>query len=245
MISQAEVDALPWHHQIDFGRGVISNGRVKLATLKAQADIYFSDGIAGKTVLDVGCWDGFNSFEAERRGARRVLATDHFAWSDQCWGKRAAFDLAKQALNSSVEVLDLSLEDLSTETVGQFDIVLFLGVFYHLKNPFAGLERVAELAKELIIVETHMDARKHPKPAMVFYPTNELANDPTNWWGPNQACVEAMLRDCGLSQIRFTVNPTDRKRGIFHAYRQDPALADVLTPHRWWHRMFAPRKRPG
>ncbi len=156
---------------------MISNGCVKHQVLKVQAEIYFGDGITGKTILDVGCWDGFNSFEAELRGAKRVLATDHFAWSDQCWGRRAAFDLAKRALNSSVEVLDIPLDKLSIETVGQFDIVLFLGVLYHLKNPLADLERVSRLAKEMIIVETHMDALDYRGPAMVFYPTNELANN--------------------------------------------------------------------
>ncbi|HWL30629.1 MAG TPA: DUF1698 domain-containing protein [Xanthobacteraceae bacterium] len=214
------IDALPWHHQIDFGDGLLSNGNAKIEVLRAQAEIYFSGGIEGKTVLDIGCWDGFNSFEAERRGASRVLATDHFAWSDACWGDRRSFDFAKEALNSSVEVMDIDLADLSVATVGQFDIVLFLGVFYHLRNPFADLERVAKLAKETLIVETHMDALDYPRPAMVFYPTNELAGDHTNWWGPNQACVEGMLRDVGFQNITFTVHPMYANRGIFHAHRK-------------------------
>jgi tRNA (mo5U34)-methyltransferase len=75
------VHELPWHHQIDFGNGLLSPGNTKISTLKAQADVYFRHCIDGKDFLDIGCWDGFNSFESRRRGAARVLATDHFAWS--------------------------------------------------------------------------------------------------------------------------------------------------------------------
>lgn len=219
MITQQEVDAFAWHHQIDFGNGVVSNGNTKLDVLRAQADIYFSHGVRGKTVLDVGCWDGFNSFEAERRGAARVLATDHFAWSDRCWGNRQAFELAKRGLNSKVDVQDIALDDLSASSVGQFDIVLFLGVFYHLKNPFADLERISRLAKETIVVETHMDALDYPRPAMVFYPTDELAGDHTNWWGPNQACVEGMLLNCEFRSVKYMPHPIYANRGIFHGKR--------------------------
>lgn len=82
---QDEVDALPWHHEIDFGNGVRGKGNCKLRHLQAQADIYFAGDLrSGRSVLDLGCWDSFNSLEAERRGASRVLATDHFAWSDAC-----------------------------------------------------------------------------------------------------------------------------------------------------------------
>jgi len=218
-VTRAEIDSLPWHHTIDFGGGLLSNGNTKIEVLRAQADIYFGREIRGKTVLDVGCWDGFNSFEAERRGASRVLATDHFAWSDECWGDRRSFELARRGLKSSVEAKDMGLDDLSIETVGQFDIVLFLGVFYHLKHPFADLERVAKLAKETLIVETYMDALDYPRPAMVFYPTNELANDHTNWWGPNRACVEGMLHDAGFKDVKFTEHPMYPDRGIFHGHR--------------------------
>lgn len=219
MITQAEVDAFRWHHQIDFGNGVMSKGNTKKDVLQAQANAYFKPGIKGKSVIDIGCWDGFNSFEAERLGASRVLAVDHFAWSEECWGDRGAFALAKRGLNSSVDVRDISLEDTSVEAVGQFDIVLFLGVLYHLRNPLADLLRVSKIAKEMIVVETHLDALDYPRPAMVFYPTTELANDHTNWWGPNPDCVTAMLKDSGFSRVKFRVHPLYHNRGIFHGIR--------------------------
>ena len=72
--------------------------------------------------------------------------------------------------------------------------MLFLGVFYHLFDPIDGLRRAASLAQEVLVVETHTDLGEIERPAMVMYPGRELANDPTNWWGPNNACVVALLK---------------------------------------------------
>lgn len=216
----AQVARLPWHHQIDFGGGVLSPGNTKIDVLRGQADVYFEGGIEGKSFLDIGCWDGFNSFEASRRGASRILATDHFAWSDDCWGDRQSFELGRAHLAPLVEVMDIDLPALNETTVGRFDVVLFAGVFYHLRHPFAMLEALAPLAIETFIVETHLDALDLPTPAMIFYPGSELANDHTNWWGPNPACVSAMLRDVGFPNIKYTVHPNYTTRGIFHASRR-------------------------
>lgn len=216
---RAEIGSLPWFHQIDFGGGVISPGITSIQVLSAQADIYFRDGIAGKSMLDIGCWDGFNSIEASRRGAARVLATDQFAWSDKCWGSRRSFELARQHLAPNIDTHVADVFELTPETVGVFDVVLFAGVFYHLRHPFLALERVSKLAKEMMIVETHVDALDEPRPAMIFYPGSECANDDTNWWGPNRACVEAMLRDVGFPNVNYTEHPIHANRAIFHARR--------------------------
>jgi tRNA (mo5U34)-methyltransferase len=213
------INLLPWHHEIDFGGGLLSPGNSKIDVLKAQANVYFRDGISGKTFLDIGCWDGFNSIEAHKRGASRVLATDHFAWSDQCWGKREAFELARRELAPSIEAMDADLPDLSTGNLGTFDVVLFAGVFYHLRHPFLALEDLSKLSAETFIVETHLDAMDQDRPMMVFYPGNELAEDPTNWWGPNRTCVEAMLRDVGFARVDYQLHPHYHNRGIFLAHR--------------------------
>jgi tRNA (mo5U34)-methyltransferase len=217
---QREVDTFQWHHEIDFGDGVRSRGACKLRHLRAQADVYFAgDLVKGRSFLDVGCWDGYNSLEAYRRGARRVLATDHFAWSDQCWGNRGAFELMRKHLAPSIEVKDIDLDQLTVDSVGEFEIVLFAGVFYHLRNPFAVLEQIARLAKGCLIVETHIDALDVSEPAMIFYPGCELGGDHSNWWGPNPSCVEAMLRDVGFNRIETSMGAVHADRGIFRAYR--------------------------
>ena len=216
---RARINQLPWHHQIDFGNGILSPGNTKLDVLRAQADVYFRDGVQGRSVLDVGCWDGFNSFDARVRGASRVLATDHFAWSEKCWGKRECIDIAHAALGIDIEILDIDLPAISRDSLGGFDIVLFLGIFYHLRNPFLALEQAAAVCDDLIIIETHLDAMDQEKPAMIFYPTNQLANDPSNWWGPNPACIMAMLFDLGFSS-EYTPHPVYGNRGIFHGRRR-------------------------
>jgi tRNA (mo5U34)-methyltransferase len=208
----AEVRSLPWHHEIDFGNGLLSPGDEKIGVLRAQADAYFAEGIAGKSFLDIGCWDGFNSFEASRRGALRVLATDHFAWSEKCWGDRRSFEIARAHLAPSVQVLDIDLPDMAESMIGRFDIVLFAGVLYHLRHPFAMLEKLAPLALETFIVETHLDAADVPRPAMIFYPGSELNNDHTNWWGPNRVCVEAMLKDVGFDDVSYQDHPNHPSR---------------------------------
>jgi tRNA (mo5U34)-methyltransferase len=148
-----------------------------------------------------------------------VLATDHFTWSDAGWGNRSAFDLARERLAPTIGVMDIDIPDLSVATVGRFDIVLFLGVFYHLRHPFSALEQIAPLVASTLIVETHLDAMDIDRPAMIFYPAREAADDPTNWWGPNVACVMAMLRDLGFPTVTHIANPAHPSRGIFHAYR--------------------------
>ena len=218
---QAEVDALRWFHQIDFGNGVLSPGWIKKSKVERVSRTLFDPlEVKGKSVLDIGCWDGAYSLEATRRGASHVLATDHFAWSDKCWGDRRAFELTRQHLAPSIDVMDIDVPELSTATVGTHDIVLFLGVFYHLRHPLETLERIAALATECLVLETHLIRLLfNSKPHMRFYPNNELHNDYTNWWSPNRSCVEAMLRDVGFTRITMKHPDYRMRRGIFHAWR--------------------------
>lgn len=205
---------------MDFGCGVLSAGRKKIDVLRAEANAYFESDIAGKSFLDIGCWDGFNSFEAHRRGASRVLATDHFVWLEKSCGDRRSFEFARAHFAPSVEVLDIDLPDITESAIGRFDVVLFAGVLYHLRHPFATLEKLAPLARETFIVETHLETVIGTRPTMIFYPGSELNNDPTNWWGPNRACVEAMLKDVGFSTVGYRHHPIyGPSRGIFHARR--------------------------
>jgi tRNA (mo5U34)-methyltransferase len=91
-------------------------------------------------VLDIGAWNGAYSFEAARRGAR-VLATDHFVWTHPEKRGRERFDIANEALGLNIETLLADVPDITLEKVGAWDIVLFLGVLYHLISSDAGTER--------------------------------------------------------------------------------------------------------
>jgi tRNA (mo5U34)-methyltransferase len=215
---RTQVHAMRWFHQIDFGNGLVSPGWIGLDKIRRMANLIYDRPIAGKSVLDIGCWDGAYSVEAVRRGASRVLATDHFVWHEG-WGDRRCFELTREHLAPSIEAMDIDVTELSVERVGTFDTVLFLGVFYHLRHPFQVLEQVAALAREVLVVESRIIAPFSRKPFMRFYPGTELDNDPTNWWAPNRACMVAMLRDLGFRRITFRRPDRRFRRGLFHAER--------------------------
>src|SRR5262249_3128748 len=93
--------------------------------------------------------------------------------------------------------------DITPERVGVFDLVLFLGVLYHMPHPLLALERVASVTGKQLILETLVDLTDHDRPVLAFYPGTECCNDPTNWFGPNRAAVEAMLRVVGFQRIEL------------------------------------------
>jgi tRNA (mo5U34)-methyltransferase len=211
---RARVDAVRWYHSIDLGSGVVT--RVTDETPYRLARLNLPSSFSGKTVLDIGAWDGFFSFEAERRGASRVVAADYYSWHGTGWGTKAGFTLAREVLKSKVEDVDIDVMDLSPERVGTFDVVFFLGVLYHLPHPLLALERVASVARDLLILETVVDLVGVRQPAAAFYPGRELNNDPTNWWGPNVPAVTAMLQTVGF---RRTVVVTPQRSALYRAAR--------------------------
>jgi tRNA (mo5U34)-methyltransferase len=238
----ARVEAIRWYHTIDLGGGVVTRGVDDSPLRLARLDLPAS--LAGATVLDIGAWDGFFSFEAERRGAARVVAADHFSWHGDGWGSKAGFELARTALGSKVEDLDIDVMDLSPERVGQFDVVFFLGVLYHLRHPLLALERIAAVTRKRLVLETVVDLVGVRTPAMAFYPGRELNADPTNWWAPNVPALHGMLRDVGFEDVR-TVTPepsafyraaravSHRIRGrntLGRAFRQDRAVVQAVKP---------------
>jgi tRNA (mo5U34)-methyltransferase len=215
---RAEIADVNWYHQIDLGDGIVTPGVDDTASRMAPLELPFD--LSGKSVLDIGAWDGVFSFEAERRGADRVLATDSYCWSGEGWGTKDGFLTARRILGSGVEDVEIDVMDLSPERVGTFDLVMFVGVLYHLRHPLLALERVASVTGDQLILDTHTAMTEEPAPAMRFYPGTELNDDPTNWWGPNPPAVEAMLRDVGFSRIEQK-HPRETRKGrlILHAWK--------------------------
>jgi tRNA (mo5U34)-methyltransferase len=203
---RSRVQQLTWYHSIDLGNGIITPGR---GNDKKRAEwLKLPASFKGKSVLDVGAFDGFFSFEAEKRGAKRVLATDSYAWSESHhWASKQSFDLAKTTLNSKVEEMIIDVLELSPERVGMFDVVLFLGVLYHMKYPLMALERVASVTREMIVLETLVDMLHYSQPAVAFYPDDEMFGDATNWHGPNPAAVKAMLHEVGFNRVEIVSGP--------------------------------------
>src|SRR6266404_591837 len=227
---QSRIAALPWHHSIDLGGGVVTSGNKSAALCNDEAALIFDRvDLSGRSVLDIGAWNGFFSFEAKRRGASRVLATDSYCWSHPEIRGREAFDVARSALGLDVDAHEVDVTDLSVKDLGEFDVVLYLGVFYHRIDAVEALASVAALAKQVLILETHLDLREINVPAMAFYPGRELNDDPTNWWGPNEQCVQALLHGHGFTEIEISHHPAGPTRAIFHAWRSTEARLSSLA----------------
>ncbi len=240
-----------WWHSIDLGQGVVTPGKKTAALLGRELDALQLPALTGETVLDIGAWDGFYSFAAERLGAQRVVALDHYVWSldrpqvdayhaqyanarvtpppieqTSCWqpdkkpGKRG-FDTAHAALDSQVESVFGDFMTIDPAQIGTFDVVLFLGVLYHMENPLASLRRLAGFTKGVAIIETHaiaVPAFEH-RALCEFYPHGELDGDVSNWWGPNLKALEEMCLAAGFSRVEIKQGPPHRS-WIYHALRR-------------------------
>jgi len=212
-----------WFHHIDLGHGIITPGAGGPdwnQRLEESADIYYGMGIKFDSVLDVGAFDGFNSFAAERRGASRVLAADYVVWHDgsPCGNRSDVFDFARTVLKSRVEKRVIDIPEMSVATVGRFDHVGFNGIVYHIRNPFSALERMAEIAVKTISIETAIDCLDIPRGVALFYPS-EPSNPPltpATGWGFNSLCMHAYLKMLGFGTVLEWPTPNDpTKRSIF------------------------------
>jgi tRNA (mo5U34)-methyltransferase len=202
------VDSHSWFHTIDLGNGIITPGAKSAAVLGPESRAIFDPlDLRGRSVLDVGAWNGFYTVESIRRGTNSVCAVDSPTWLRADLRGKETFDFVMERLGLNVRTHVIDVQEISKAEIGSYDVVLFLGVFYHLLNPIAALNGLSEIANEVLVVETYLDLRDCPRPAMVFYPGRELANDATNWWGPNRPCVESLLQTLGFKHICFAVNP--------------------------------------
>lgn len=208
---QEQLDRYTWYHAIPVADGVVTKAttpgfqRLWDFNLACLDTVDFRD----KTVLDIGCRDGLFSFEAEKRGAREILAIDN----DLSLGAR---DVLVPHFQSKVKFEELSLYDLNPETHGCFDIVLCLGVLYHLRYPFWGLKRMTDCLRDgaLLVLESGMLA----EPAfqgrdMLHCPVDESPYEPTSCTFFNARGLETTLQTLTCERVRVTTLPA-RKKGL-------------------------------
>lgn len=194
---RARIAAVPhWYHPIEVRPGIITpgtnNAQIVLETLDLPTDC------RGMRALDLGTRDGFFAFELERRGAE-VVAIDYVARTD------SGFDVAADLLDSRVTYLQRNLYDLDANALGTFDIVLFLGLLYHLPDPLGALRVVRNLTRPRMYLETlvlDFGGEIDELPMMRFFAGATWAGDPTNYWGPNVRCVEEMLGETEFAARR-------------------------------------------
>jgi len=190
-----------WYHSFEFADGTVIDGYMPLKIQKERYARYpISEDLSGKRVLDIGAWDGWFSFEAERHGGD-VVALDCV--------QIPSFQQVQRKLKSKVEYRILDFYELAFEDLGKFEVVFFLGVLYHLRHPLLALEIVCGLTTEVAIVESYVidgeTWKDHEKaiPTMEFYETFELGNQYDNWNGPTVACLLAMCRAAGFARVEL------------------------------------------
>ena len=216
-IAQKIKELSPWFHNIHLPNGVQTAPdhffgdfpRFKWDEIKN----HIPEDLKGWTVLDIGCNAGFYSLELAKRGAE-VVAID----LDPHYLRQAEWVLSLHGLEDKVSLEQKQVYDLARDP-RSFDLIIFMGVLYHLRYPLLALDIVTEKAKNLMVFQTlTMPGEKsvaieenynvndrnemlHPGwPKMAFI-EHKLNNDPTNWWALNEACVEAMLRSSGMEVI--------------------------------------------
>jgi tRNA (mo5U34)-methyltransferase len=233
---QAEADSVAWFHTIDLGRGVTTRG---LSDPSATVRRDQLPEFAGKTVLDIGAWDGYYSYLAERSGATRVVALDHYVWGvdmfarETYWNEchksgtlpdhrrdttdfwqpnlpgRRGFELAHRALESKVEPVLADFTTTDLDTLGAFDVVLYLGVLYHMKEPLTCLERVRAVTRQIAVIETAaLDIpTADGSPLLAFHPGGDLNRDFGNWYEPNIEAIEALVLAAGFTRVEVVQGP--------------------------------------
>ncbi|MDF1756575.1 MAG: methyltransferase domain-containing protein [Verrucomicrobiales bacterium] len=185
-----------WYHQITVAPGLETPGSHNSAEqLKILDQFDLPKDCSGLRVLDIGCRDGYFSFEMERRGAS-VTAIDS---ADP---ESTGFSIAASLIGSDVEYEVQNVYELAAkESGGDYDIVLFLGVLYHLRNPLLALDRIREVIKPgaKLFVETQLatapDCIESDTPMCQFLFADTFRNDGTNKWAPNLSCLKAMVRE--------------------------------------------------
>jgi tRNA (mo5U34)-methyltransferase len=212
----------PWFHNLHLPDGRQTAPDHPLGDFPAfkwrQLAPALPDDLSGWRALDIGCNAGFYSFELARHGAD-VVAID----TDEHYLRQARWASALYGSVDEIEFRRADVYDLGrwSET---FDLVLFMGVLYHLRYPLLGLDIVAEATGHLLVLQTlttpgpetltppdDLPLEKRERLREPGWPTlafieRSLAGDATNWWAPNHAAVEAMLRSAGLEVLACPVD---------------------------------------
>jgi tRNA (mo5U34)-methyltransferase len=228
--SSEELAKTGWYHSMELPSGVVQ-GFMPLDELRQRWSLFpLPENLTGARLLDIGTWDGWFAFEAERHGAE-VVAVDIAAQEN--------FYHSHRELKSNVRYEVCEVYKLPELQIGTFDYTLFLGVLYHLRHPLRALEIVCALTKQLTIVDSFIvvdeDAERHsPIPWMEFYEHTELANQVDNWVGPTLPCLLALCRSAGFARVEYLGTRHHHALVACHRFWEPPpehpsTAAPVLT----------------
>jgi len=210
----ALVASFDWYHSIELAPGIVTPGYFD--TRHAARLVPMPRSLEGKRCLDVGTYDGFWAFEMERRGASEVVAVDvldprRWDWPlgatqavrDQMEGKKErgkGFEVAREALGSTVERLDRSIYELDPSDLGEFDFVYVGSLLLHLRDPIGALERVRSVCRDQALLVDAIDpwlswvSPRRPAAGL------DGAGRPW-WWRPNVAGLRRMAEAAGFETV--------------------------------------------
>jgi tRNA (mo5U34)-methyltransferase len=246
----AKIESLqPWFHNLHLPNGTQTAPNHFLGDFPKfkweQIKVAIPRNLNGWTALDIGCNAGFYSFELAKRGAT-VLGID----LDPHYLQQAKWAAKEMGLSGKVSFKQMQVYDLA-KMKRSFDLVIFMGVFYHLRYPMLALDIVTQKVNKMMVFQTlsmpgeevfdpkpdmTLDERKQMLkkgwPVMAFI-EKRLANDPTNWWAPNHACIEAMLRTCGLNVTAkpgheiYITKPDKSRKAVAKDWNQSEYLSAI------------------
>jgi tRNA (mo5U34)-methyltransferase len=209
----------PWYHDVELTPEVSTNpvNKQYMANRWRFLKPFIPDDLTGKSVLDIGCNAGFFSFEMKKRNAARVVGVDimpHIL---------AQARFLSHWFKLPIELRELGVYDI--ESLGQFDLVVFIGVLYHLRHPLYALEKVASVCRETMYLQSLLrgDARdfepaenytfgeqavfERPEFPRMYFIEKSFNGDESNWWVPNHSCLKAMARAVGFNKIEESGHP--------------------------------------
>jgi len=212
------INSLSWFHSIELPGGVITPGASGPPN-KAILSLFDTIDFKGKLVLDIGCWDGLWSFEAEKRGAATIFATDDL--SQRSHSDQHTFTVAHELLKSKVIYRpNISVYEIDKLEKRDFDIILFFGVYYHLKHPLYALSKLRGVCREggLLLAEGPL-FNNHKISYAKFYYNQWYVNDRANWWVASVKCFREML-ECSFFRVDKEIDTAklqERPNNFAHA----------------------------
>jgi tRNA (mo5U34)-methyltransferase len=256
---QQYVDRMSWFHCIDLGGGVVTKGLKPVDVIDREWDLFELGDLRGRSVLDIGGVDGGHAFHAELAGASPVAVLDHYVWSahadrygeiyraeiaegrvppaphdSAAWDpdsmpSRWRFDVARQVLGSNVRTMAFDFMDCDLRRVGKWDVVLYLGVLYHMEDPVRALRRVAAVTRQQTIIETEaIVVPGHPQPLWRFFPQGEQNNDRTTLWAPNLGGLLGLVGLAGFRDSEVLVGEPEIREGTTQAIQRYRAIVRAI-----------------
>lgn len=216
--SREYINSLPWVHSIELPNGIVTQGKWGPPN-KAILSLFDTLDFKGKSVLDIGCWDGLWSFEAEKRGASVLFATDDL--SQRSYSRQPTFKVAHDLLKSKVIYKpNISVYEIDTLEKRDFDIILFFGVYYHLKHPLYAFSKLRKMLKEggSLLVEGPAFLNRKNSYAKFYY-NRWFHNDPSTWWVPSLKCLKEMI-ECSFFKVINEMDDTkleSRSSNLFYS----------------------------